>query len=265
MFDDAFKSRIHVSLCYPRLTRPQTLKIWEKNLKRLKKIEDARAEITGKPRMRIHDAEILAYAKEHYKEHKHSRVGLWNGRQIRNAFQAAAALAYHNPGLEGPALTSSLFREVAKTTDEFDKYINTLYGEQNEEDRAYDNLERLDYLTNEAGKRNKHAYTTPQPVTPSHPRAKFANRPHNHLQDSGYASHGGMLEVSEQATYASSAKSRIVRETANFPEDSHASPGASGRTPSPSVMARAARMQTIDQNQGYKEPEDSEDSEEDDD
>jgi hypothetical protein len=259
VFDDAFKSRIHVSLCYPRLTRPQTLKIWEKNLNRLKKIEDARAQITEKPRLRIFDAEVLAYAKEHYKEHRDSRVGLWNGRQIRNAFQAAAALAYHDPGLEGPMLTSSLFREVAKTTDEFDKYINALHGEKNEEQRAYSHVERIDHLKHETSKRNRHPYTTPQPATPvSHPSRHFANKETHNMQDSGYASQGGMVEISEQATFASSAKSsRVITETTSFPETNHTSPVASRRTPSPSLMVKAARLSPIDQEQGYSDSSES--------
>ena len=132
------------------------------------RIEAARAQITKKPRLTILDAEILAYAKEHYDEHKLSGVGLWNGRQIRNAFQAAAALAYHIPGREGPILTPSLFKEVAKTTDEFDQYINTLNGEKNEEERAHAQMRRADHMKYEAGRRNRHPHAMLQP--PSHPR-----------------------------------------------------------------------------------------------
>lgn len=135
-FDDAFKSRIHVSLHYPPLKKAQTIKIWEKNLIRLKKIEEARAEMTGNQRLVVQDREILAYAAQHYMEHKESAVGLWNGRQIRNAFQTAAALAYHNADENIPILSPQLFRDVAKTTDEFDQYVFDLNGQKDEAQRA---------------------------------------------------------------------------------------------------------------------------------
>ncbi|KAG9689708.1 hypothetical protein KCU95_g9429, partial [Aureobasidium melanogenum] len=269
-FDDAFKLRIHVSLCYPPLTKAQTIKIWEKNLDRLKKIENARAQITGKPRLIILEGEILAYAEEHYKEHKHSKVGLWNGRQIRNAFLTAAALAYHSAGVEGPVLTTQLFKNVAKTTDEFDKYINSVHGEKNEEQRAYDHLERIDHLTQEGGKRNRGTHTTPQPVTPrSHPRGNFfsdngTQSMQKKLDDSGYASHGGMVEYSsEHATFATSSanSSRVITNTTHVPESLYALPGAIN---SPSLAAKAARLSTLEYDQSHGNGTDSDEEDEED-
>jgi hypothetical protein len=270
-FDDAFKSRIHVSLCYPKLTRTQTIKIWKKNLNRLKKIEDARAEITEKPRLEISDREIIAYAKKHYKEHEQSRYGLWNGRQIRNAFQTAAALAYHGAGADGPKLTPGLFEQVAKTTDEFDKYINSVYGEKSEEERSYDHYERIDHAARETGKQTIHTYTSSQPVTPSHPRGRhFADKGaqdmQRTLQDSAYASRGGTMELSEHATFASSANSsRVFTETTLMPDNMYASPGASWRSNSPSVMAKAPRPPTMDHGHNLSVEVDSDEEDEEDD
>lgn len=39
-------------------------------------------------------------------------------------------MAYHNADDEGPILTADLFKQVAKTTNEFDKYINIVHGEK---------------------------------------------------------------------------------------------------------------------------------------
>jgi hypothetical protein len=250
------------------LTKPQTIRIWEKNLNRLKKIEDARAQITETPRLRILDAEILAYAKEHYKEHENSKYGLWNGRQIRNAFQTAAALAYHDADADGPILTPNLFKQVAKTTDEFDKYINAVHGEKNEEQRAYDHLERIDQSPKQSNKRSKQNLKDAQPATPvSHPRDKhFANKGLQDMQESGYASIGGRVQVSEHATLASSMNSsRIFTETTLVPNNIYASPGASWHSSSPSVTAKATGNQNIDQGQGHNVTMDSDDDDDDDD
>jgi hypothetical protein len=193
------------------------------------------------------------------------RYGLWNGRQIRNAFQTAAALAYHKAGDEGPILTPNLFKEVAKTTDEFDKYINRVHGEKDEGQRAYDHVERVDRPTEEFGKLNRHTYATPQPATPVDPRKrifsdqKFQEK-RSRLEDSDYTSHGGLMEFSEHATYASSANSsRVFTETTGVPGSIHTSAGATRHTVSPSVTAKANRLLRMDQGQDYQRAIDLED------
>ena len=83
-FDEAFKSRIHMSLYFAPLEKKQTLRIWKMNLKRLIKRKQGRLEANQR--------ELLEYAELHFDERIDKRVR-WNGRQIRNAFQTAAALA----------------------------------------------------------------------------------------------------------------------------------------------------------------------------
>ncbi|KAL8811797.1 MAG: hypothetical protein Q9223_007455, partial [Gallowayella weberi] len=83
-FDEAFKSRIHVSLYYPALDKQSTLKIWKMNLERLSKSKRALA---------VDGEEIYEYAKQHYKALVKKGKTTWNGRQIKNAFQTAIALA----------------------------------------------------------------------------------------------------------------------------------------------------------------------------
>lgn len=90
MFDDAFKSRIHLSLYYPPLNRKSSFKVWKMN------INEAR-----KRGLEVDERRITKFAKEHFdslEDHKGPQstiVGssIWNGRQIRNAFQTAIALA----------------------------------------------------------------------------------------------------------------------------------------------------------------------------
>ncbi|KAG8159498.1 hypothetical protein KVR01_010135 [Diaporthe batatas] len=90
--DEAFKSRIHVSLYYPPLTEAQTVDIFRVNLRRLHEIEAAKkASEAGNTIINIDDASIVNFAKRHFKIHQPSER--WNGRQIRNAFQVAYSLA----------------------------------------------------------------------------------------------------------------------------------------------------------------------------
>ena len=81
-FDEAFKSRIHVSLYYPNLDQETTRKVWEMNLARIPRY---------KPNMGFSKARIMEFADEYWEQN-----GRWNGRQIRNAFQTAIALSEYD-------------------------------------------------------------------------------------------------------------------------------------------------------------------------
>lgn len=103
--DDAFKSRIHMSLYYPPLDKNQTRDIFRLNIDKLRKIETQRHGLTGSPCMRIKDSEIIDFAIKHFEDNARLS-GCWNGRQIRNAFQIASSLA-HNAYAEQVALARS--------------------------------------------------------------------------------------------------------------------------------------------------------------
>ena len=114
--DEAFKSRIHVSLGYPALDKRSTLKVWKMNLELLAK--------SGKVQL-VETEKIYQYARELYKDlHKNGRPA-WNGRQIRNAFQTATALAQYdatkNQGK--PVLALEHFKVVAQASEDFDEYL----------------------------------------------------------------------------------------------------------------------------------------------
>ncbi|RYP71845.1 hypothetical protein DL771_004557 [Monosporascus sp. 5C6A] len=140
--DEAFKSRIHLSLRYPSIDLPSTKQMWDNIMRRLE-TESARAEI----RVEFDRRKLLAFAEQHYK--RRQAIGsTWNGRQIRNAFQTALALGHADRqaalGEAGKTpewaaasgkkrwmtvkLTAKNFRRIARATTEFEDYIVALRG-----------------------------------------------------------------------------------------------------------------------------------------
>lgn len=84
VLDEAFMSRIHTQLYYPPLEEDQSIKIWKTNLRKLqrRKLDTMQMDVD----------QILHFARGHF-EANMNKSTRWNGRQIRNACQAAAALA----------------------------------------------------------------------------------------------------------------------------------------------------------------------------
>ncbi|KAI0912989.1 hypothetical protein F4823DRAFT_124707 [Ustulina deusta] len=98
VMDEAVKSRVQVSLQYPRLGLIETLAIFQTNLDRLIDIEFERARITGEAALEVRSDGILAFAAAHFHRHEGSLASApWNGRQIRNAFQIAPSIARYGP------------------------------------------------------------------------------------------------------------------------------------------------------------------------
>lgn len=138
--DEAFKSRIHISLYYPPLDRSQTRDIFRLNIVKLKEMEAERHRMTGEPALVIKEAEIVDFASRHYEELARS-TGCWNGRQIRSAFQIASSLALHNYAMQAdaarsrgqlpppaPVLDRSLFEKVQMSTQSFDRHMKKEAG-----------------------------------------------------------------------------------------------------------------------------------------
>ena len=116
--DEAFKSRIHMPLFYPWLDQDQTYKIWRSQLHRVKDYAGGMIEFD--------EFELLGYATTLFT----TQAGLaksgprWNGRQIRNAFQSAIAIAECGISKGEPAtLGVSHFQKVVKASDAFDDYL----------------------------------------------------------------------------------------------------------------------------------------------
>lgn len=129
-FDEAFTSRIHISLYYPELSRSKTESIFKLNMDMIQE----RFRQNGR-KIKINPFDIGTFATKHFSDYPESR---WNGRQIRNACQTALALAeYEAQGNSHAAtprpdveveLNVGHFKVVQNAYLEFTKYMNDLYG-----------------------------------------------------------------------------------------------------------------------------------------
>ncbi|KAI0547033.1 hypothetical protein F4679DRAFT_555588 [Xylaria curta] len=138
--DEAFKSRIHMSLYYPPLNEIQIKLIFKMNIDKLREIEEERTRLTNEPMLDIRDESILEFAKDHCL--KTQKSGRWNGRQIRNAFQIASSLARYNAyvdheteleknkgaELKSPVLDFEQFGKVEAATEAFTRYLEETKG-----------------------------------------------------------------------------------------------------------------------------------------
>ncbi|KAF4993180.1 hypothetical protein FGRMN_6665 [Fusarium graminum] len=138
--DEAFKSRIHLSLYYPPLDKTQTRDIFRLNIGKLKQIEAERHRMTGEPALIIKENDIIEFATRHFEELARS-TGCWNGRQIRSAFQIASSLAIHNYSNQAelalsrgqsppaaPVLDRTWFEKVQMSTQSFDRHMKKEAG-----------------------------------------------------------------------------------------------------------------------------------------
>ncbi|KAI1121218.1 hypothetical protein F5Y10DRAFT_288721 [Nemania abortiva] len=126
--DDAFRSRLHLTLYYPQLTEEQTAQIFSNNFKRIKQVNSERKESQLPPfDYRSSRGEVLKWAKKNYKALK------WNGRQIRNAFQTVLALSeFHAKSKknksQNPVIKLKYFKIVANAAIQFNDYLKATHG-----------------------------------------------------------------------------------------------------------------------------------------
>lgn len=126
--DEAFRSRLHLSLYYPKLEKRQTKQIFKRNFERIEEMNVERTKHGLLPFI-YQDAEpkIMLWAKETYKKLQ------WNGRQIRNTFQTVLALAeFHAKQRDGdaysPKVTKKHFKIVAEAAILFNDYLAATHG-----------------------------------------------------------------------------------------------------------------------------------------
>ncbi|KAJ5650644.1 ATPase AAA-type core [Penicillium longicatenatum] len=122
-FDEAFMSRIHVQIGYDPLDEDSRKQIWDGYFKKLSKNhEDEGQEIR------------CSYdAKEFVRRSDDLRALNWNGREIRNAFQTAVALACFQAKQEGkdiPELTDDHLRQVVTMSHNFKSYLKAVRGKE---------------------------------------------------------------------------------------------------------------------------------------
>ena len=129
-FDEAFTSRIHISLYYPQLDDKSTKAIFELNLDMIQRRFDQR-----KRKISIQRQDILDFAWSYFANRQDRK---WNGRQIRNACQTALALAEFRA--QGGSyervedadavveLTVKDLETVAEAYLQFMHYLDTVFG-----------------------------------------------------------------------------------------------------------------------------------------
>ena len=121
--------------------------------------------------MSVEEDGILQYAESHFEYHKRKNTR-WNGRQIHNAFQTAAALAEYEAmenNEDRAKLEVAHFKTVADASHQFDRYIAETIG-GNDAERALNDRERADNFK-WAGPRDfeqQYPYSYQPPPPPRH-------------------------------------------------------------------------------------------------
>ncbi|KAH9227104.1 hypothetical protein K456DRAFT_1902670 [Colletotrichum gloeosporioides 23] len=131
-FDDAFISRIHIQLYYPDFSDDERQKVWKTFIDKLAREKGETMRLTMD-------------AKEYIESTR--KQGLkWNGREIRNAFQTAVALAEYEADKDSEGrimVKDDHLRAVVELSKDFKGYLNDLHR-RDEGKRAEHRHERLD-------------------------------------------------------------------------------------------------------------------------
>ena len=202
-FDEAFKSRIHISLYYPELGDRQARQVWEMNMDRLAR---------SKRNIEFSRDDIKDFARYHW-----DNGGRWNGRQIRNAFQTAVALAgydrdndYGKSSKKKPKLTYEHFKSVADTSAEFDQYLTRVMGGATHGERNQKNeIRALDSSDGRTGKYSPYGTplaTRPRKAAPNIPNQSptpIASRYGPYGQRSGRERMGAMRSGQDSTNFRS--------------------------------------------------------------
>ncbi|EXF84915.1 hypothetical protein CFIO01_02128 [Colletotrichum fioriniae PJ7] len=149
-FDEAFKSRMSMALYYPPLTHDQTKKIWEVQMDRTEKLSVAAAPGDPSQHVKFNRDEITSLSATLWslQNSRDDHKPVWNGRQIRNAFQTAVALAeFHQQEnhISGPIIVKGEhFEKVAKASHEFNAYLYSVRHERLEKELALKKEHRFD-------------------------------------------------------------------------------------------------------------------------
>ncbi|KAF2823844.1 P-loop containing nucleoside triphosphate hydrolase protein [Ophiobolus disseminans] len=144
-FDEAFMSRIHVSLGYEKLDNVAREQIWNNLFKKLKDDHkhgglDIRHEYDAKGYVRSEDVQSLQ----------------WNGREIRSAFQTAVALAVcdwkHKKNDPVPELKEADLKQVVSMSSAFRNYMKAAHSGMDDSTWAFKYGNREDKFPSTPGK-----------------------------------------------------------------------------------------------------------------
>ncbi|KAH6954339.1 P-loop containing nucleoside triphosphate hydrolase protein [Fusarium avenaceum] len=119
-FDEAFKSRIQLSLHYESLTKSQRRTIWENFLNRLNNLENENSSIgpIGGRKRKFEESREINFddIERHLADLAEEQM---NGRQIRNAITTARQLAR----FKNESMTYRHLEHVIRISRKFDKYL----------------------------------------------------------------------------------------------------------------------------------------------
>lgn len=129
-----------MALYYPPLDWLTTDKIWRNLIRRARE---------SPMKVDCNPDSLIAFAWKLYERQSNNIKSIgpaWNGRQIRNAFQSALALAQNesNQSQERTALETSHFRKVADVSSQFNRYIWRVKSGRTDADVARDQGIRVD-------------------------------------------------------------------------------------------------------------------------
>lgn len=128
-FDEAFKSRISMALYYPPLKKTQTKRIWEIQMEHTEQLSIEASPTDESRHVKFHKVDIMEFVRDLWdnQQSQPEHKPVWNGRQIRNAFQTAVALAEwqkQNDQTPGPIqVRREHFDKVARVSMEFNSYL----------------------------------------------------------------------------------------------------------------------------------------------
>ncbi|KAI8178930.1 hypothetical protein K4K48_011828 [Colletotrichum sp. SAR 10_66] len=158
--DDAFRSRLHLTLYYPKLVEKQSTKIWKNNIRKLEQVNELRVK-KGQQPIKYDKDEIVKWAKTNWESLQ------WNGRQIRNAFQTAIALAEFKAQSKGrarrtgkesssptprtpkrPVLSQDTFMLIAEASTQFNDYLLQTHGQDEDTTASRDQIRPATFKEN---------------------------------------------------------------------------------------------------------------------
>jgi hypothetical protein len=199
-FDEAFASRIHMSLYYLMLNEDKTLKVFKLNLDLILQRFNKQDRSIVFDRSSIED-----FAQQHFRQHKYNR---WNGRQIRNACQTALALAEFDSQdgtleIEGGVDSSAVvrlelkyFRIVQRAYLDFDQYLGDIQGTQGDR-RAIDYKLRARTDTPYQPRRSlfsQRGDLRPATEQTLHPQYAHTNGASSDMSQSSFGSHADLCQ-----------------------------------------------------------------------
>ncbi|KAI1302934.1 hypothetical protein F5Y03DRAFT_407401 [Xylaria venustula] len=139
-FDEAFRSRIQLTLRYENLTKLQRHKIWTNFVRRLEKLRSSKAAAASSSSLTTRVISDFGFDFKDIKEHIDELAERnLNGREIRNAISTARQLAMY----KRESMNYKHLQRVINETSKFEQYITELHRGFSADEIMKDKGERL--------------------------------------------------------------------------------------------------------------------------